>query len=908
MAFYIRFKSQLRRTRPELIAALEGEVVRAASAAGGSTETGRKVLTASFDENRMGFWLDMVIFLERVAKALEEASLELYGYVLALGRDIPEASIVKLCRPPPERGARRGTGIWCSQEVCRALGYYVVFGSGGTLCPRPSQTGDEGEPPDSERYRELQEWRTFDEKKKPPARDYSAKIFTDTPVLNVRFGAAGCALLCFADAYTPQIRPFIAGAVSKDTIEELDMAHSLLFRERLRQELPVYVMERTKRFIRSLLTAYIAAVRAKSARGTIVMEALHLADAAAAKNFREVYASLGEKKKFLVLAAGNSTAKSLKNWGGVLNQTIINAYDNSPLSKKVELSREIIPREILEVSYNILILGQYFPDYLFPQLFEEQGLNREMYSRSLTMLRSLGMLAGGHSTSVMPALTFRDEKALGARKEKIRTAVRNIILAWVEAGRLRPCFNLLNVLVELGGRATDDLILRAIRADVLNGTPEGIEKSIRKERFVSLVGDWNVPVLTYIYKTLRALAAGEKDDIQEAFGEPVPSMTRKDTKSWYEAYQAQAQINLAAFYIGTRSSAAASEAVRKAMFLNRDLGKNAVPANRLFSLVHLSQQRIDDAQEYISFALEQAETMEQNEELALTCYFASSISFLHGNLSRAQRLAMKAEETAVAFGQAGWAMRATFLRGKICFEIGRYSDALEIFESLHDTITAGVIPCPPLMSATVRAWIYRAKVFIGRFPPPGDLALTGNDGKLFEIEAAYFAADYERAKTLAERFLSLPDEKAQELYSGKDFLFTEQPDWRSGFAQCEDILFSGKTQGARIAWIYRAMAHCALHPSREAKAGILGSMQRFMRDELLPDTDPNDAFYFYAWYCMLHDTDAEHIDTNMVVSMAYKRLQRRAGKIDDMKTRRTFLTLSRWGNTLNLAAREYKLV
>jgi len=63
MFFYVQFRDQLRRTRPELIASLEESVAASANSAGGVVENGRKVLGASFDENSIGFWLDMVIFL-----------------------------------------------------------------------------------------------------------------------------------------------------------------------------------------------------------------------------------------------------------------------------------------------------------------------------------------------------------------------------------------------------------------------------------------------------------------------------------------------------------------------------------------------------------------------------------------------------------------------------------------------------------------------------------------------------------------------------------------------------------------------------------------------------------------------------------------------------------------------------
>ena len=923
MLLYIRFRGQLRRTRPELIASLEDAVAKAVSASGGSTEAGRKVLTASFDEDRIGFWLDMVIFLERVHKALMKASGELCGYVLTLGREIPEASVMKLYRFMS--GKEKHTGILCSKEVCKSLEYYMKFDTDRSFDSRPEPEGD-GSASDAaayEEYRELLEWHTFDVEVSPSCR-YNVEFLQNTPPLDVRFGAGGCGLVCFADAFTPLIRSFIADNVSAATMEEMNAINSLLFRERLRQEWSPYMTEQARRFIRSLLTAYLAAVKMRSAHGALIMEALHLADDATIDVLKEVYISLGEEKELIVLAASNSTEKSLKIWSDTFNRIIVNTHDDLPEAEKTNSKQDNIPREILEVSYNIFLLGRYFPEDLFPQLFEEEGLNREMYFRTLTMLTSLGTLASGYSRPGIPVFAFRGEKVLGARREKIRRTVRERLLAWVGAGRLRPCFNLLMILFELGDRAGDDLILRSIKADVLNGTTYEIEKYLKKKRFVSLVGAENAPVLTYIYITLKALAGWQKDDIQEAFQEPLPSMTLEDNRPCYGAYQAQVQINLAAYYIGMRNGDAASEAVRKAMYLNRNLGKSAVPAHRIFSLVNLSRKRIEDAQEYISFALEQAERMEQDEELVLTCYFAASINFLYGNLSKAERLAMKAEETALALGQSHWFTRARFLRGRAKFEIGRYGDALEIFESLDSAISSGTVLHCPAMAGTVLAWVYRAKVFLGRVPQE---SVSGIDWKLFEIEAAYFAGEYEKAKSLADSFLSPPDEEilgdeyqerssaknrstelyAAELYYGKDFIFTEQPDWRSGFAQCENMLINGKAPVTRMAWIYRAMAQCALGPSQEAKAEMLSGMQRFMRDELLPDTDPLDAFFFYAWYCMLRDTGSAQVDMNTVVSIAYKRLQRRAVRIDDKGTKQAFLTLSRWNNALNLAAREYKL-
>ena len=146
MLFFIRFRGQLRRTKPGVIASLEETIAQAASAAGGSAEFGRKLLTASFDEDRIGFWLDMLISLEKMHRALAEAANELYGCTLVLGKDIPqasdEASAQKLCRSLTEGNGGFRAGIWCSGEVRKALAPYLIFGS-------------------QDEYAEIREWKNF---------------------------------------------------------------------------------------------------------------------------------------------------------------------------------------------------------------------------------------------------------------------------------------------------------------------------------------------------------------------------------------------------------------------------------------------------------------------------------------------------------------------------------------------------------------------------------------------------------------------------------------------------------------------------------------------------------------------------------------------------------------------------
>ena len=71
LLFFLRFKTQLRRTRPELVQQVDEAIRQAVADVGGTITTERSLLKVSFDEGSLGFWLDMLILIERMKKVLE---------------------------------------------------------------------------------------------------------------------------------------------------------------------------------------------------------------------------------------------------------------------------------------------------------------------------------------------------------------------------------------------------------------------------------------------------------------------------------------------------------------------------------------------------------------------------------------------------------------------------------------------------------------------------------------------------------------------------------------------------------------------------------------------------------------------------------------------------------------------
>ncbi|MDR2259305.1 MAG: tetratricopeptide repeat protein [Treponema sp.] len=919
MLFFLRFKAQLRRIRPELVSSLESSVAGAVENAGGKLTGERRLLAASFDENSLGFWLDMLILVETVMKTLGDASVDLYGCALVLGRDIAETSGERVCRILSS--GLPGGGVWLDDSVKQGLFPYIsiekseflrengplgIYGRDkaliGGFVRVKALKGLSGLRVNHFPFQEAVV-RAF---KQEPLRntvlfgpefsgkryglyqfckEYGSSPAGGVPPLIVRFTSGGLAPL--VDAWSPRVREFTAGQVPAEVLKELNELGEGVFRERLRLEVSPYAVKQARRFFRLLLETYIRSVKKRGGLPVVALENIHRAGDAAVRIFLDLYAGFPGRRNLLVLGtcAGASAdiEERLKTWEGVFPRAVrLNAEGFAPPDLP-----EMSP-DLWEIAYALSLLGCYFPGASFRRLFEEEGKNPAMLSRALSILSFLGVVDIPEDPRPrIHNFIVRAEKVLGDRKEKARALARNRLLAWVGQNKLSPCFRLLEALGELGGGGDDELILKSIASDLINGTYEGIEQALARGDLEKIAGPERSESLLFIVNTLKALNHGDAGMIRSAFQDIPPDC------GFSPVFRAQVLANLSGYYLGIRDVVSAGETVKEGILLSQ--GKNSsglAQAYRLFSLVNLFKQRIGETIDYVGFAVDNAEKTGNTHECAVSAYYAASAHFLFGNIARALRFARQAESRAAASGNPEWADRARFFQGRLCFELGRYRDALEIFEQLRKHC-AGT----PEKKGLLAAWIYRARVYFQNplTPKPSG---GGPDADLFEIEASYLAGNYGRAAELSGALAGVHLEEY--------FVYTEQPDWRSGFAQAELLLFPRGDLWERIISVYHSLAICRLSPSGGEEA--LHAMQRILRDERLSEIDPWDAFYFFAWYRVLEETGAAQVDMNTAVSMAFKRLQRRASRIDDVEIRRDFLSLPRWNGALSLAAKEYKLI
>ncbi|MDR2181893.1 MAG: hypothetical protein LBN92_04345 [Treponema sp.] len=904
MYFSLRFQSQLRRTRPKLLRNLEQSIVTAIESFGGTVHTENRLTSARFNEKSIGFWLDMLCVLENIKSALEKASSELYGHICVVGQDIPADDAAVLARSLPSD--LWGTGIWVAPRVKPFLESYLDFEeplSGAEFNPvikgylqirairnfgdpRPGALHD-----NSARIRQYLKQGAFkntvivgDEQigKHEGIRVYCAEQMGDFPPLVIRFARNNNVLAVLSDALSPHLQSALGG----DGIEEL---RADIFRERLRDELSDFLVKKGERFFALLLERYCLAAEARRIQPVLILENIQEADPMARLLVSGLYFSLPARERIYIYGSCTKM-EALEPWEELFPRIIKFSPEKRPERGSLEM-----PRDLWEMACCCVLFRAFFPGFLTQKLFEEEGKNPAMIQKALSMLGVLGIIdASGEPKEKPQVFVKQAEKHLGADREKVKRAVRGRLLDWVGRGLIKPCFRLLAELSALGGEASDALVQDAICGDIESGAYSGIDKAIRSGAFGEVVGKGRENSLLAIVHTLKALIHGSPEKIHEAFAKPPQS------DSSYPEFKARILSNQAAYYLSIEENAAAAAAVKEAMLItqNENCGRGLAQVYRLFSLVEFAAQNLSDALDYFAFAVEHAEKSGDNGELAVSAYYASGAHFIFGNISKAERLAAQAVEAALAAGRPFWAGRSVFLRGRLRFEAGRYQEALDIFKAL-ETESVSSLETNAEFRQTLAAWIYRANIYLHNTRCKHE---GGADAAFFEVEAAFLSGEYRRTLELANAL------EGHE--GGERFLFIEQPDWRSGFAQCELFLFPMGDLWKRMIHTYRAMAICHINPPGNDtfdRDEAIKAMRRIMRDEL-PGTDPNDAFYYYSYYKVLKRSGAPEVDMNTAISIAFKRLQRRASRIDDNEVKRGFLSSHYWNGALAAIAKEHKLI
>ncbi|MDR3301397.1 MAG: hypothetical protein LBT01_02540 [Spirochaetaceae bacterium] len=888
LIFYIRFPSQLRRVRPALFDSFENTISRSIEVSGGKIRHSFHSIVADFDANAIGFWIDILTMLESINATVEKKKHEFFGCLCVLSENVDDDFIPLLFRTLPAEA--KASGIWCSPGVRDRLQSFANFtGEYISLSVESS----------SDTFSEIERIKLSGAADNTPAQ--AKRAVPDSTTLTIRFGSGASALCCFIDAFTPAIHELLADAGIKTTRptlskakgepaysginEELLALHQQLFKDRLRSESTPWLLRLGRRFFFLLLNSYCHARAAKGRKPIIILEDMQKADANLSRIFVDVYTDIAKDSPppLYALCSSENIPSEFK---GISPYMIFRPPEPMP-----SFSAYNADLSLWELAQTCYLFGKYFPPSSFIELFSAEGKNRDVAQKALALLLDNNIIRSiDYPVPALPGFTEGVEQALGERSVYIRSMVRKRLLSWVGEGKINPCYNLLEALHSLGAVISDSLVLEALKSDLVNGAFRDIELAISEGRFNHVVGEGRAPALSYCWVTLKALLFGSEEHIMEVF-----KITEK-IDSDIPLYKSSILTIEAIFSMMTRNVEGALGAIKKSiMILQKTKEKKEIAqVYRVFSLVNLSKKELSDTLEYIAFAVEEAEHSKNYEELAISAYYAAAVHFIFGNLSKSEHLIKQSEHYSQVSGRFEWALRARFFLARLHFEIGSYKTALSIFKSLVGSEAASN---QAVFSATLNAWIFRTELYLDESMPELP-AVLNTDGLMFKLESLYLSGEYDKAIALSEEVLrNLPTHNS---------LMLEQPDWESGFAQCEMLVWTPEEFWKRSFTVWRALALCKAgeHTIRDAVAVMRG----VMRDELLWEYDPGAPFIFFANYLVLNEAKASEIDKNTAISVAFKRLQSRAVRINDIEIRRAFLSRQYWNAILFDMAKEHNLI
>ncbi|MDR2445472.1 MAG: hypothetical protein LBD44_06015 [Spirochaetaceae bacterium] len=902
ITFSIKYQSQLRRIRPDIYKKFEYSIINSIRLHGGNVKYEYNIITALFNEESFGFWLDILSIIERLTSILDTVKHELYGYICIISELVDIDRINEILNVLPS--VRTRTGIWCTQSIQKNIESFIEFNE--PYGKTPLLPGN---------IAELKSIKLLEGiRNKYPIREFMTNLFDTYNIqcnriligkdfigkrdfiqwycrnfgnfsipLTIRFGVWGFALNCFSDALSPDMRQFFESK-NISLPKETDTLSEALSAERIRSEYSGYSLQKAKVFFQILLEAYNAAVSAEQKSGIIILENIQNADS----NMRQLildFMPYYEKNSITVYASCNSEELP-KEWMALFS-SVINCMkpEFTPVFQPVSVNISL-----LEIVYACTILRRYFPPFMFSNLFLEEGKNPATTERSLDLLLKYGLIRSKYDPECEISGFFDEiENSLGDRASYIRSMSARLLLSCTSKGKIKPCFNLLKVLYSLGGEISPLLALEAIRQDIINNTCRDIETALEEKCFDKICGENCSPALYYIYKTSKSLLYGNETEIRDTFtGLHVPETEISN-------YKAQILAINAFYKMGTHDSSTAFEEMKESMFIcqNSQYKYGMAQIYRAFAFIYLLKNELNVAIDYISFAIEVSERNGNDVELALVSYYAAGCHFVFGNISKAQRLIEQSERVASISGMGKWAIRAKFLSGRFCFETGYYDKALEIFNDLYQHCSEDPYSN---RAQTISAWIFRTELYL--YGKAGNREFIFGDGLFFEIEAAYFSGDYEKTLKLSNTMLAS--------LSNDGFLFLEQPDWSSGFAQCEILQISKKDFWIRMitAWQSLALSKLSTNGSEEA----VHRMQEIIKDRQLSETDPGAPFLFFVNYKVMQQPVSTEIDRNTAISIAFKHLQRRSSRIDDIEVRRNYLSNQYWNKELCRAAKEHKLI
>ncbi len=563
-----------------------------------------------------------------------------------------------------------------------------------------------------------------------------------------------------------------------------------------------------------------------------------------------------------------------------------------------------LPSELLEILYVIVISDGILDRHCLGEYLSQSGRKPQSQQLAFKQLYQMGFLLSQESGQ--PSLEGLDailKPILGQKADEldqefflyiVKLAGKGVLQESVELYQ-RACVTLKKVDVRAlartlsGEYAQDNCAALTVARE--SGFFKGIQALELQDRLC--LDRWAAFLATFG-------SAAELESIVEALN----SMPSDDECALL------GQKNISRFYLEYehgRSREALNWAKKALLSYQRSQdGLGEAQANRALGLCFLRSEQIYDAMDYFSNAYSIAEGISNDFEELLNSYYEALAYFLHGNYSRASRLAQRAQELASRCFRSDWEIQSLFFLARIEFELGRFENALaRICQALAVDRLCQIPGCRQ------RLEIWQARIL----------------NKLYEHGHAQalldkYPSDREAMAFLAETYIETDEpEKALKLiaaaidgYRPRKAHYPEKPLFGSGYELIEDrAIGTDERENAFSLFLISTQAEIKrrLGLAREASE----ELYRLTRELKPSENDPNLHVYLYLYFLsipesgqMSRDLSGFQTDRATILSKAFKYLQLRASRIDTAADKNSFMSANRINRMLLDSAKLYKFI
>jgi tetratricopeptide (TPR) repeat protein len=346
----------------------------------------------------------------------------------------------------------------------------------------------------------------------------------------------------------------------------------------------------------------------------------------------------------------------------------------------------------------------------------------------------------------------------------------------------------------------------------------------------------------------------------------------------------------------------AMEMIKRSIMLYQagDDASGLCRANAELGIVMLGQKNLQDAKNYFGIA---RKSVDPSRDISayLRSYILEIISlFLQGNYTRVLDYLPSIKETAESISVRKWFLYLSFLEGRTYMELGRYTEAENLFSlgMTYCRIYRDPEALEVLYRWFARAMIYNGKIHEGLFILK-DRVRTRES--LFFMAEAYTLLGEHRLGFSAAR-------EALDLSRNHIFFTTEPVPWENGFSFMEDLTMEDEKEERVLDRFIRALSGYLKAVVQDFDEGI-EDMKRLTRGRHQWELDPFWSIYYFLYAELLPEAgDGRFEDKVTVLGKSVKFFQERSSRIDRFTDKNSFMKQNYWNSRILKSAKEHNLV